>query len=511
MLNRLKRAKLIATFMNYTNVTTVPKKVSRIEPKNERGIFRVAVVRSILMRLIYNMKYPMIDKNMSDCQMGARKKKGCKNNIFIINGLIHDVMKSKKMKPILLQIYDYAQMFDSINLEQALSDLFDVGVDDDTLALIHKANKDVHMAVKTPSGLTERQTIKNCVLQGDTFGSILASVQVDSIGKECMEEGHSYLYKDILPVGFLGLVDDIIGVTEAGIKAQEMNAFINMKTAEKGLQFGPTKCKSMIVGKDISTVINSNIMVDKWSVSYTENVTTGKGNLKEIYCGLTEVEKTANQKYLGFVLSNTGDNMVNIMEIRNKSIGVVKSTLNKLNSLNLKKYYFECAVILLNVMVRSSILYASEMYYDLKETEVRQLERIEEGYLRKVLNTTKGCPIIQLYLAVGHTPARFEIQKMRLLYLKYILEEDESSLLSKFFKLQLEFPTKGDWASTCKNDLKELEIQESLEEIRLMTKIQFTKILKKKVKENAFKYLISKKGSKGKDNNEIELCMSIHG
>jgi hypothetical protein len=299
-------------------------------------------------------------------------------------------------------------------------------------------------------------------------------------------------------------------VTEAGIKAQEMNAFINIKTAEKGLQFGPTKCKSMIVGKDISTVINSNIMVDKWSVSYTENVTTGKDDLKEIYCGLTEVEKTANQKYLGFVLSNTftGDNMVNIGEIRNKLIGVVKSTLNKLNSLNLKKYYFECAVILLNVMVRSSILYASEMYYDLKETEVRQLERIEEGYLRKVLNTTKGCPIIQLYLAVGHTPARFEIQKMRLLYLKYILEEDESSLLSKFFKLQLEFPTKGDWASTCKNDLKELEIQESLEEIRLMTKIQFTKILKKKLKENAFKYLISKKGSKGKENKEIELCMS---
>ena len=76
------------------------------------------------------------------------------------------------------------------------------------------------MAVKTPSGLTERQTIKNCALLGDTFGSILASVQVDSIGKECMKEGHSYLYKEILPVGFLGLVDDIIGVTEAGIKAQ---------------------------------------------------------------------------------------------------------------------------------------------------------------------------------------------------------------------------------------------------------------------------------------------------
>ena len=74
-------------------------------------------------------------------------------------------------------------------------------------------------------------------------------------------------------------------------------------------------------------------------------------------------------------------------------------------------------MLLLNVMLRGSILYAADMYYDLKENELRQIERIEEGYLRKVLNTTKGCPIVQLYLEVGHIPARFEIQKMRLLYL----------------------------------------------------------------------------------------------
>ena len=142
--------------MNYANITTVPKQGSRIEPRNERGIFRVAVVRYILMRLIYDMKYPTIDRNMSDCQMGARKKKGCKNNIFIINGIIHEVMKSKKMSPVLLQIYDYQQMFDSINLELALSDIYDVGLDDDNLVLLHQANKEIHMAVKTPSA-TDRK------------------------------------------------------------------------------------------------------------------------------------------------------------------------------------------------------------------------------------------------------------------------------------------------------------------------------------------------------------------
>ena len=73
------------------------------------------------------------------------------------------------MKPLKLQIYDYAQMFDSINLEEALSDIYNVGVDDNTLSLLYQANAEVHMAVKTPAGLTERQTIKDIVLQGDTI------------------------------------------------------------------------------------------------------------------------------------------------------------------------------------------------------------------------------------------------------------------------------------------------------------------------------------------------------
>ena len=48
----------------------------------------------------------------------------------------------------------------------------------------------------------------------------------------------------------LGLMDDIIGIYQPGYKAQQMNALINVKTAEKGLRFGSCKCKSMLIGKD---------------------------------------------------------------------------------------------------------------------------------------------------------------------------------------------------------------------------------------------------------------------
>ena len=156
-------------------------------------------------------------------------------------------------------------------------------------------------------------------------------------------------------------------------------------------------------------------------------------------------------------------------------------------------------MIFLNVMLRPSILYACEAYYNLKENEIRQIERIEENFLRKVLNTTKGCPIVQLYLEVGHTPARMEIQKIRLLYLQYILQQSDDSSLSKFLKLQMEFPTRGDWASRVKQDLQELEVKESFEEIKLMTKNKFSQILKCKARIKAFEYLTNKQGTKGKD------------
>ena len=50
---------------------------------------------------------------------------------------------------------------------------------------------------------------------------------MDKIGQECLNSGHFYLYKNVLPIGFLGLVDDIVGVTTAGFKASQLNTVIN--------------------------------------------------------------------------------------------------------------------------------------------------------------------------------------------------------------------------------------------------------------------------------------------
>ena len=139
---------------------------------------------------------------------------------------------------------------------------------------------------------------------------------------------------------------------------------------------------------------------------------------------------------------------------------------------------------------------------------MRHIERIEEGFLRQVLKTSKGCPIVQLYLEVGQVPARFECQKIRLLYLKNILNHSETSMIFKMFFLQMEKPTAGDWASTCIEDLRQLGITESLDEIQKMTKMKFNRMLKTKTKESALRYLNKKKGKKGKEISYQSLEMA---
>ena len=90
----------------------------------------------------------------------------------------------------MLQVYDYKQMFDSMNLKLAINDIYKTEIKDDNLSLIYEANKEIFIAVNTKNGLTHRQLIENSFLQEDTWGSLLASVQVETIARECVDAGY---------------------------------------------------------------------------------------------------------------------------------------------------------------------------------------------------------------------------------------------------------------------------------------------------------------------------------
>ena len=75
------------------------------------------------MKIIYNEEYETIDSNMSDSNIGARKRKNIRNHIFLINGVINDIIQKKK-NCVDIQILDYRQCFDSMWLDECVNDLY---------------------------------------------------------------------------------------------------------------------------------------------------------------------------------------------------------------------------------------------------------------------------------------------------------------------------------------------------------------------------------------------------
>ena len=169
--------------------------------------------------------------------------------------------------------------------------------------------------MKTSFGLTEDVQLDEVVLQGEVWGPILASNQVDTFGKEMLDEDRPFMYKykGIVPVPILGQIDDTIGITLAGYQSSQMNSYINIKTANKYLQFGQDKCKYMVVGKRIENIHIPNLEVDIWETRHDQ-----KGDLIETFEGKKPMGKEKVLTFLGVELSCDGKHIQTILKKKYK-------------------------------------------------------------------------------------------------------------------------------------------------------------------------------------------------
>ena len=127
------------------------------------------------------------------------------------------------------------------------------------------------------------------------------------------EPTYIYKFKGEVSIPLLGQVDDLIGVSEAGFKAHQLNSYVNVKTSDKNLQFGPDKCKVMIVSKrKVDIFLKPTLTVDAWEVKHEEN-----GEIKENFQGKVAMKEEDSLMYLGYMLSNKADNIKNIIHKQN--------------------------------------------------------------------------------------------------------------------------------------------------------------------------------------------------
>ena len=102
--------------------------------------------------------------------------------------------------------------------------------------------------------------------------------------------------------------------------------------------------------------------------------------------------------------------------------------------------------------------------YNIKETDYRALERIEESVLQHIFSTKKSCSRHLLYLEAGMVPARYQIQRQVLNFLHYILQQPSNSLVYRVFEAMKMNPTRGDWSSFAVGLVDKFELKMTIRE-----------------------------------------------
>ena len=454
MFNGIKNNLEIPQFMRKVAITSLYKnKGSKSDFSNQRGVFNVSKVRSILDKILYSDVYETIDKELSYSNIGARKGRNIRDHLFVVYAIINDVINGSS-PPIDIQSIDINKCFDEMWFEETHNDLFDMKVQDKKFAVIAKLDEEAEVIVKTPAGPTSEFKLKELIMQGSVFGPIKATVQIDTLGRDCMKHNQGlFKYKSVLSIPPLALIDDCLGFSTCNTDAVLVNSILNSKIASKKLRLSSEKCRHLHISKKQSKCYN--------------NLKAGSQNMK----------KSMECSYLGDILSATGSVDATIEKRRQKGIGICSQISGMINGLSLGHYYFKIAFLLRETMLLNGMLTNLEVWHPISHCQMEVLEKIDTHFLRKVLKCHSKTPTEALYLETGLLPIRYVAIQRRLMYLHNILKKPENELIRKVYRIQKLLPTKNDWYQIVQEDRNKLGLSLSDEQISVMSKIKFKTIV----------------------------------
>ena len=117
LMNMIKKRLQFPPLLQQCNITSMCRnKGLHKDFTNYRGVFRVTVLRSILDRLTYNDVYNNIDENLIDDNVGSRKGRNIRDNIFVVRAVSNSVIHGKQ-KPIQITVTNEEKGFDKLWLQ----------------------------------------------------------------------------------------------------------------------------------------------------------------------------------------------------------------------------------------------------------------------------------------------------------------------------------------------------------------------------------------------------------
>ena len=188
---------------------------------------------------------------------------------------------------------------------------------------------------------------------------------------------------------------------------------------------------------------------------------------------------------------------------------MISDIMSILDTISFGHHYFRIFIMLREAKFINAILTNTDIWFGIKDSELKQFEDLDRMLLRKALKCPATTPKEACHLELGLLPINCILKARRANYLHYIARCNEDEMLKKFYKTMKENPSQDDWSLTVSADLKELRIMEDLEYLQGISEEKFKKMVKLSVCDHALDQLNEEKFSHSKMDNLVYTELKI--
>ena len=362
LMNKIKdNPKEYPVSMTIYNVTNIYKnKGDKNSFDSHRGVFRTTSLRNIMDKLIYIDEYKTVDSNLTNCNVGSRKNRNIRDNLFVMNAIMNN-SKRGNGEPCDICVYDIRKCFDSLWMHECINDLYENGLTNDKLCMIYYSNINASIAIKSSSGMSERFNIHNKVMQGTVWSGLMCTCTIDSLSKISYTD-HSllYKYKNTVNVPPLQMVDDVITASKCGNQVVKTNSLVNTFVKLKKLELSGSKCSRIHVGKS--------------KCKYCPKISVNKEPIKD----------SEKEKYLGDYLTSLANPKATILDRKTKGYGILSEMSAILQDIPLGVKRYEIGLTLRQAWFLNGTLFNSEAWCAYSNSDLEVLKVLDRKIARLI-------------------------------------------------------------------------------------------------------------------------------
>ena len=145
---------------------------------NHRNIHMKEDLPKAFETAVVDFSKPKIVKKCSKFQIGGMPGHRPAEHLFCIKSTM--ALYEYLDIPLIIETFDISKYFDSEVLRNAMSALYEAGVDGKLYRLWYELNKETEIRVKTGVGITKAATVGETVAQGSIGGGLVSSINSDS-------------------------------------------------------------------------------------------------------------------------------------------------------------------------------------------------------------------------------------------------------------------------------------------------------------------------------------------